>query len=126
MPSLPIPAWSRFWKPTPGRAGKLPCRLRVPMSYRIKIGEGLAAAFGRIAAEEMDLAVAELRRPDRGEAVHNARKSLKRLRALLRSLRVAFPKKLFRAENRRIAAAGRKISPMRDVHVQLRALVKLN
>jgi CHAD domain-containing protein len=95
------------------------------MSYRIKIGEGLAAAFGRIAAEEMDLAVAEVRRPDRGEAVHNARKSLKRLRALLRSLRVAFPKKLFRAENRRIAAAGRKISPMRDVHVQLLTLGKL-
>jgi CHAD domain-containing protein len=95
------------------------------MSYRIEIGESLAAAFGRIAAEEMDLALAELRRPDRGEAVHNARKSLKRLRALLRSLRVAFPKKLFRAENRRIAAAGRKISPMRDVHVQLRALGKL-
>jgi CHAD domain-containing protein len=95
------------------------------MSYRIKIGESLAAAFGRIAAEEMELAVAELRRPDRGEAVHNARKSLKRLRALLRSLRVAFPKQLFRAENRRMAAAGRKISPIRDVHVQLRTLGKL-
>jgi CHAD domain-containing protein len=95
------------------------------MSYRIEIGESLAAAFGRIAAEEIDLAAAELRRPDRGQAVHNARKALKRLRALLRSLRVTFPKKLFRAENRRIAAAGRKISPLRDVHVQLRTLGKL-
>ncbi len=95
------------------------------MSYRIEIGESLAAAFGRIAAEEIDLATAELRRPSRGESVHNARKALKRLRALLRSLRVAFPKKLFRAENRRIAAAGRTISPLRDVHVQLRTLGKL-
>ena len=95
------------------------------MSYRIEMGESLAAAFGRIAAEEIDLAAAELRRPNRGQAVHNARKALKRLRALLRSLRVAFPKKLFRAENRRIAAAGRKISPLRDVHVQLRTLGKL-
>lgn len=33
------------------------------MSYRIEIGESLAAAFGRIAAEEIDLARAELRRP---------------------------------------------------------------
>jgi CHAD domain-containing protein len=95
------------------------------MSYRIEIGESLAAAFGRIAAEEIDLAAAELRRPNGGEAVHNARKALKRLRALLRSLRVAFPKRLFRAENRRIAAAGRTISPLRDVHVQLRTLGKL-
>jgi CHAD domain-containing protein len=95
------------------------------MSYRIEKGESMASAFGRIAAEEMDLALAELRRRDRGAAVHNARKAMKRLRALLRSLRVAFPKKLFRAENRRIAAAGRKISPVRDIHVQLRTLGKL-
>jgi CHAD domain-containing protein len=92
------------------------------MSYRIEKGESLAAAFGRIAGEEIDLAAGELRRPNRGESVHNARKALKRLRALLRSLRVAFPKQVFRAENRRIAAAGRKISPLRDIHVQLRAL----
>ncbi|MGA2749244.1 MAG: CHAD domain-containing protein [Verrucomicrobiota bacterium] len=95
------------------------------MSYRIEKGEGLARAFGRIAAEEIDLAMAGLRGPSRGDAVHNTRKSLKRLRALLRSLRVAFPKKLFRAENQRFADAGRKISPLRDVHVQLRTLGKL-
>jgi CHAD domain-containing protein len=95
------------------------------MSYRIAKGESLAEAFGRIAAEEMDLAMAQLGRRNRGEAVHNARKALKRLRALLRSLRVAFPRKLFRAENRRLAAAGRKISPLRDLHVQLRTLGKL-
>ncbi|HUD83794.1 MAG TPA: CHAD domain-containing protein [Candidatus Saccharimonadales bacterium] len=95
------------------------------MSYRIEKGEGLADAFARIAAEEIDLAMAELRRRDHGEAVHNARKALKRLRALLRSLRVAFPDKWFRAENQRIAAAGRKISPLRDMHVQLRTLADL-
>jgi CHAD domain-containing protein len=95
------------------------------MSYRIETGEGLADAFGRIAAEEIGVAMAELRRRDHGEAIHNARKALKRLRALLRSLRVAFPDKWFRAENQRIAAAGRKMSPLRDVRVQLRALANL-
>ena len=64
----------------------------------------------RIAAEEIALALAELRRPNRAQAMHNTRKSLKRLRSLLRSLRVAFPKNLFRQENRRLAAAGRKIA----------------
>ena len=95
------------------------------MSYRIEKSEGLAAALGRIAGEEMDLALTELRRRDHGEAIHSARKSIKRLRALLGSLRVAFPKELFRAENQRLADAGRKISPLRDVHVQLRTLGKL-
>jgi CHAD domain-containing protein len=95
------------------------------MSYRIEKGEGLAGAFARIAAEEIELAMAELHGRDQGQGVHNARKALKRLRALLRSLRVAFPDKWFHAENRRIAAAGRKISPFRDTHVQLRTLAGL-
>lgn len=96
------------------------------MGYRIEKNEALASAFGRIASEEIAVALGELRRRDRAQAMHNARKALKRLRALLRSLRVAFPKKLFRRENRRFAAVGRKIAPLRDVHVQLRTLGKLD
>jgi CHAD domain-containing protein len=95
------------------------------MSYRIQKGEALAAALGRIAAEEMDVALTELHRPERGESIHNVRKAIKRMRALLRSLRVVFPRQMFRAENRRLAEAAREISPMRDVHVQLRTLAKL-
>lgn len=95
------------------------------MSYRIKNGEGLAVAFGRIAAEQIDLATAQLGRSHHGEAIHNARKALKRLRALLRLMRVALPKRLFRQENRRLAEAGRKISPLRDIHVQLCMLEKI-
>jgi len=96
------------------------------MSYRIEKGEDLAAAFGRIAAEELNLALKELRGRNRGGAVHSARKAIKRLRALLRSLRVAFPKHLFRTENQRLGKAGREISPLRDVEVQLRTLGKLD
>jgi ABC-type Zn uptake system ZnuABC Zn-binding protein ZnuA len=66
------------------------------MSYRIEKNEALSDALGRIAAEEIALALAELRRPNRAQAMHNTRKSLKRLRSLLRSLRVAFPRNLFR------------------------------
>jgi len=95
------------------------------MSYRIEKNEALSDALGRIAAEEIALALAELRRADRAQAMHNTRKSLKRLRSLLRSLRVAFPKNLFLRENRRLAAAGRKIAPLRDVHAQLHTLGRL-
>jgi CHAD domain-containing protein len=95
------------------------------MSYRIEKSEALSDALGRIAAEEIALALAQLGRANRAKAMHNTRKSLKRLRSLLRSLRVAFPKDLFHRENRRLAAAGRKIAPLRDVHVQLRTLDRL-
>jgi len=95
------------------------------MSYRIEKNELLSDAFGRIAAEEIAQALAQLQHPNRPEAMHNTRKSLKRLRALLRSLRVALPRDLFHRENRRLAEAGRKIAPLRDIHVQLRALGKL-
>jgi CHAD domain-containing protein len=96
------------------------------MSYRIEKGESLAAALGRIGGEEMNVALAELAHRDKSNAVHNARKAIKRLRALLRSLRVVFPKELFHAENQRLAEAGRKISPLRDIQVQLRTLGKLH
>src|SRR5581483_5186801 len=53
-------------------------------------------------------------------------KALKRLRALLRSLRLALPKRFYREENQRLGDAGRKMSPLRDVHVQLRTIEKLD
>jgi CHAD domain-containing protein len=73
----------------------------------------------------MELALTELRRRDQGRAVHSARKAIKRLRAVLRSLRVVFPRELFQTENQRLAEAGRKISPLRDIQAQLRTLGKL-
>jgi CHAD domain-containing protein len=98
----------------------------IPMGYRIEKDEALSAAFGRIAVEEIGVAQGELHGRNRIEALHNARKALKRLRALLRSLRFAFPDELFRQENQRFAAVGRRIAPLRDVHVQLRTLARLN
>jgi CHAD domain-containing protein len=95
------------------------------MSYRIEKGEGLAAALQRIAAEETHLAINELSHEDHGQAIHSARKSIKRLRALLRAVRVVFSDKAFRGENQRLARMGRKISPLRDIHVQLHTLGKL-
>lgn len=95
------------------------------MTYRIAKGENLAKAFGRIADEEIDLAISQLQGRDPGEAVHDARKALKRLRALLRSLRDACPENLYRLENRRLAQAAHTISPTRDLEVQLEILDKL-
>ena len=95
------------------------------MSFRIEKNEALPSALGRITAEELAFAQSELGRDEPSEAMHNTRKSLKRLRALLRTLRVALPYDALRGENRRLAAAGRKIAPLRDAHVRRVTLAKL-
>ena len=96
------------------------------MSYRIEKGEGLAVALGRITAEEMDLALREVRRPDRGEADSQRAQGHQEAPRPAQLAADDFPpEELFRAENQRLADAGRKISPLRDVHVQLRTLGKL-
>lgn len=95
------------------------------MSDRIHEGEGLATALARIAGEEMDGALKELERKDAGEATHNVRKTLKRLRALLRALRLALPETTYREENGRLRAAAHMISPLRDAHVLQQTLREL-
>ena len=57
--------------------------------------------------------------PDRDTGVHEARKALKRLRALLRLARPALLQQPYRDLDRRLRDAGRRLSPLRDARVQL-------
>ncbi|HVW83258.1 MAG TPA: CHAD domain-containing protein, partial [Bryobacteraceae bacterium] len=59
------------------------------MAYRLKEDESVPQGLRRIAREEIDSAVQELRGKDPGkrdEAIHEARKSIKKLRGLIRIL----------------------------------------
>jgi CHAD domain-containing protein len=60
--------------------------------------------------------------PDRDTGVHEARKALKRLRALLRLVRPELRKPRFRDLDRRLRDAGRALAPMRDARVSLDTL----
>jgi CHAD domain-containing protein len=99
-------------------------------SYRLLDGEGLGDGARRIAAGRAGKAVERLRAIGTGEvkadeAIHGARKDLKKLRTLLRLLRDELPKKVYAAESQRYREAARLLSPLRDAEVKLETLESL-
>jgi CHAD domain-containing protein len=90
------------------------------MAYRLEHQEGIGEGIHRIAEEELDAALAQLGdglAENPVTAVHEARKSLKKERALLRLVRGSLPKRVFREENGRLRDAGRRLSSLRDAQV---------
>jgi len=99
-------------------------------SYRLLDGESVSDGVRRIAAGRAEKAVERLRAIGSGEAaadeaIHGARKDLKKLRTLLRLLRGELPKKVYAAETARYREAGRLLSPLRDAGVKLETLEAL-
>jgi CHAD domain-containing protein len=90
------------------------------MSYRLQDGESLPDAVRRCSREELDKAIGQLTegvKNDPVEAIHGARKSLKKQRSLLRLARAAM-----RSEQRRQASAvfrdaAQRLSATRDAEV---------
>jgi len=84
------------------------------MPYRFKRSESVEENVKRIAREEIDEAVKQLRSGnDKDEAVHEVRKSLKKVRALLRIVRPELGRS-FDRENTHLRDTGRKLSSIRD------------
>jgi CHAD domain-containing protein len=67
-------------------------------------------------------AAAALRRSEDDEAIHTARQKLKQVRALLRLLRPALGRRIYRFANREVRDAGRPLRQVRDAAVLLRTL----
>ena len=79
------------------------------MAFQLEAGETLAAGLGRIAAEEIERARNCLLAPTEPEAgVLEARKSLKKVRSILRLTRKPLGKRRFRDENRRYRDLARR------------------
>lgn len=88
------------------------------MSYRLKLNEPLDKGFRRIAAEQIAVAIGELASgPDRVVAVHETRKAMKRIRALLKLIRPALADVDYKRENRRFGDIARLLSGTRDEDV---------
>jgi hypothetical protein len=95
------------------------------VAYRLEQGESFSDGLSRIAREELDDASAQLRDgvgEDAERAVHEARKSLKKARALVRLERRALRGTVRRDANERLRDAGRRLSALRDQQVALRTL----
>jgi CHAD domain-containing protein len=93
------------------------------MAYRLKLKEPLAKGVRRIAGEQLGNAAARLQGASDPEiGVHEARKSLKRTRALLRLIRPGLGDANFRKANARLRDIARSLSEARDRDV-VRALL---
>lgn len=96
------------------------------MAYRFKLKEPLDKGFRRIGLEQIDSAQQQLSAErDYTTAVHESRKSLKRLRALLRMVRPALGEEAFHAKNAAVRDIAKLLSGTRDRHVLLATLIKL-
>jgi CYTH domain-containing protein/CHAD domain-containing protein len=94
-------------------------------AYRLKRKEGAADGLRRIARGRVEEATKRLHDPgedELAEAIHGARKDLKKVRAVLRLLRGELGRKRFKAENRRFRDAARLLAESRDAEVKLETL----
>jgi CHAD domain-containing protein len=97
-------------------------------AYRLKPGEPLPEGIVEIVHGRIDHALAELRGESDStpeEAVHEARKDLKKLRALLRMARDELGDDSFRRENTCFRDAGRELAGVREDDVLLDTLKAL-
>jgi thiamine-phosphate pyrophosphorylase len=96
------------------------------MAYRFKLDEHFAKGFCRIGRGQIERAGTELARGSgRARAVHEARKALKRLRALLRLVRPALGEAAFHRENTRLRDIARGFAGEREFDVLLETITKL-
>ncbi len=86
------------------------------MAFRLDLTESLGDEARRAVAEQLDEAIAGLEE-GAGDAVHSARKGVKKARAVLRLVRPALPGNLYRGEQRALRDAGRLLSGTRDAEV---------
>jgi CHAD domain-containing protein len=96
------------------------------MAYRLKLKEPLVKGVRRIAAEQLANAAARLQGDSDPESgIHEARKSLKRIRALLRLVRPGLGETQYRKSNDRLRDIARMLSAARDRDVVRAHLARL-
>lgn len=89
------------------------------VAYRFKLKEDIQQGLRRILTEQIERAVVSLSADDSVTAVHDARKSLKRIRALLRLLRHGLGNETFATENARFRDIAHLLSQTRDIDVMI-------
>lgn len=95
------------------------------MAFRFKRREEFSRGFSRICAEQVERALREWDNPDRPVAVHETRKCMKRLRALLRLARPSIAVEAFRQENASLREIAAALSTSRDLQVMTETVSRL-
>ncbi|GAB4538002.1 MAG: CHAD domain-containing protein [Pleurocapsa sp.] len=95
------------------------------MTYRLKPHESLSTGIKRIATEQIEKAIKELSTADElgmDEAIHQARKRFKKIRAVIRLVRDRLGSEKYKQENARFRDLGRSLAGLRDAKVQIETL----
>src|SRR6266516_1386996 len=97
------------------------------MGFRLKLREPLPNGAKRVFREQIQSALQLCRHPakQRGVAVHEVRKHLKKLRAAMRLAIGEVGKNRHAREDRCVRKIGRLVSDLRDAQVRLQTLVQL-
>ncbi|MDJ0593815.1 MAG: CHAD domain-containing protein [Pleurocapsa sp. MO_226.B13] len=93
------------------------------MTYRLQAHESLPQAINRIATEQIEKAIGELAATEElgvDEAVHQARKRLKKTRAVIRLVRDRLGKETYKQANARFRDLGRTLAELRDSLVRIK------
>jgi CHAD domain-containing protein len=92
------------------------------MALRLESGESLSAGIDRVTREEIQRARESLLEGDPEAGVLEARKSLKKVRAILRLSRASLGQRRFRLENRRYRDLARRLADQRIGAVRVATL----
>jgi CHAD domain-containing protein len=98
------------------------------MAFALKADESLRKGIRRIARKEMEDVqeqVAGMSNGSRDAAVHEARKSFKKVRAILRLVRPAIGERSYRYENTAFRDAARPLTAVRDAKILVETLDKV-
>jgi CHAD domain-containing protein len=97
------------------------------MAYRLKPGQPISQSVRQVGVDQIERVLTQFSAKGKmGSAVHEARKSMKRLRALLHLIRPAMMKGEFRRDEARLKMIARSLSGARDAQAMIEAIEKLD
>ncbi|MGB0085034.1 MAG: CHAD domain-containing protein [Rhodomicrobiaceae bacterium] len=96
------------------------------MAFRLVPGQPIGHSVRQIGAEQIDRVLPKFSaRSKNGNAIHETRKALKRLRALLNLIKPAMAKSDFRRREARLKLIARSLSSVRDIQTMPATVEKL-
>ena len=95
------------------------------MAFEFKRNQSVTKGLRRLARAQVEEALQALRNHDRLQAVHDVRKTIKKLRSLLRLVRSGLGGSAYRGANAPLRECARLLSRPRDFHVKFDAFTEL-
>ena len=96
------------------------------MAFELAPEQDIRDGVRQVATEQIDRALARFSSKSKGgNAVHETRKSLKRLRALVHLIKAAIPKSDFKQRQAKLKQIANSLSGVRDIQAMLETMAKL-